>query len=238
MKKLLFVLLINLLSFQGYAQDPNIYQTWYLMYAEVDLGDPYLIVEDVNPPISPSLTISENLDFTGFGACNSFSGDFMYENDPNYGDILTAQNFSQTNNSCEFQQHTTFENNYFYYFNTEGLPLIVSYWEDVNNGVSYLDLEMGPGFLYHFQNTPLLSINNNDIVSAVIYPNPVSNTLFVSSENNTVQSVSIYSVLGTKVKNISASSVNSINVSNLSKGIYFIEIYSTEGKIVKKFIKK
>ncbi len=69
-----------------------------------------------------------------------------------------------------------------------------------------------------------------------IYPNPVSNTLNISSENSVLDSVTIYSLTGKKVFEESKG-INSIDVSNLSKGMYYMEIYSASGKTVKKFVK-
>ena len=240
MRKILLILIISFFSFQSFAQEPDpvYFQTWYLTYAEIDLGGEYLIVENVNPPISPYLTIYENLDFEGFGACNSFSGYFIYEDDPNFGDRFTPFDYSQTNETCEFQEHISFDNEYFYYFQYDYISFYVNHFEDTNTGIVYLDLIIAPGSLYHYQNTPVvLSLDDITLETIKLYPNPVSDKLFISSEKIVIEKIAVYSITGKKVLEV-VNETNSIDVSLLSKGMYFIEISSAEGKSVKKFIKK
>ena len=59
-----------------------------------------------------------------------------------------------------------------------------------------------------------------------IYPNPLKNTLFIKSENDLINTVSILSVEGRKVYEAKGSLLNNqqIDVSGLEKGIYFILI--------------
>jgi len=227
MKKLL-LLLLCFFSFQSYAQDPELFKTWYLTSIEVDLGDE-IFVSNINPSISPTLMINEQLEFEGLGACNGFGGEFVFGEANGY-DTITPTNYFETLAICDYQEHINFEGNYFSFFQFEN-PLMI-----VNIEPTHLALEGLAGFILHYSDEAL-SIIDNPLFEISIYPNPTSEKLFISFENNNIQSVSIFSILGTRVKNISASSVNSIDVSNLSKGIYFIEIHSTEGKIVKKFIK-
>jgi hypothetical protein len=87
-----------------------------------------------------------------------------------------------------------------------------------------------------FKNHPL-STTDFTLNEVKIYPNPVSNTLFISSNNIVIDSITIYSLTGKKVLEDSKR-VNSIDVSGLSKGMYFIEVHSDSEKTVKKFIKK
>ncbi|MGV6828298.1 MAG: FG-GAP-like repeat-containing protein [Flavobacteriales bacterium] len=70
-----------------------------------------------------------------------------------------------------------------------------------------------------------------------IYPNPTTDVLSISSENTVVKSLSVYSITGKKiVKQIVKT--NSIDVSDLSNGMYFLEVISEKGKSYHKFIKK
>lgn len=68
--------------------------------------------------------------------------------------------------------------------------------------------------------------------------NPVNDVLSISSKNNLdILSYSILDVNGRTI-NYNSSDLNSINVSNLSAGVYFISIQTNEGKGIGKFIKK
>ena len=69
--------------------------------------------------------------------------------------------------------------------------------------------------------------------SIIIYPNPVKNILTI--DGLVVQDVVIYSVLGKEVLKIS--NLNTIDVSSLSKGVYFIKVSDGIKASTKKFIK-
>jgi len=227
MKKTLLILFISFLSFQSYAQDPNLFRTWYLhFFQETDLGYPYEISE-ISPLISPYLVISEDLSFNGEGACNTYEGNFNHQG-TNY---LETSSFNATNTDCGVQIHNNFEDDFFGYFFEFEYQIT-----EESNGLTlglYTPL-FGQAI---FRDYPL-STSDNVLSEFKIYPNPTSEKLFfISSENNQIKSVSIFSVLGKKVKEIVASSITSIDVSNLSKGIYFIKISSSEGNVVKKFMK-
>ena len=71
-----------------------------------------------------------------------------------------------------------------------------------------------------------------------IYPNPVNDRLYIETENN-VKNVTIFDIFG-RQQQLSAISSQPyvINVSNLTSGIYFVKINTTNGEIVKRFVKK
>jgi heat shock protein HslJ len=78
MKQLLLSISI-ICSINCFAQAPNpdLFQTWYLQSVVVSDGsEPTYIVSDIEPTITPSLTIMEDLTFSGIGACNTFNGAF------------------------------------------------------------------------------------------------------------------------------------------------------------------
>ncbi|WP_333662956.1 DUF5074 domain-containing protein [Chishuiella changwenlii] len=66
-----------------------------------------------------------------------------------------------------------------------------------------------------------------------IYPNPVTNTLFI--ETDKVDKAEIYNLAGLKVaEKILQKGKNNIDVNNLSKGVYIIKTNNTTYKIIKK----
>ena len=67
-----------------------------------------------------------------------------------------------------------------------------------------------------------------------MYPNPVKNMLTI--DGLVVKDVVIYSVLGKAVLNIS--NQNTIDVSSLSKGVYFIKVSDGINASTNKFIKE
>ncbi|MGA1226179.1 MAG: T9SS type A sorting domain-containing protein, partial [Tamlana sp.] len=71
-----------------------------------------------------------------------------------------------------------------------------------------------------------------------MYPNPVKNGIvyFKTTQNLDIE---IYNVLGKLItkENITQSK-NSVNVTNLNKGIYLIKLIYKDGEVTKKLIKQ
>lgn len=84
----------------------------------------------------------------------------------------------------------------------------------------------------------LLSTQNEQLSSTKLYPNPVTenNVYFLTKQN---LEVIIYNVIGKQilVKNISKDN-NTIDISNLVKGIYVVKLNSNQGSATKKLIKQ
>ena len=88
---------------------------------------------------------------------------------------------------------------------------------------------------YFVSGTGTLSTDDVKIESKFsIYPNPFNNVLNVSNETE-VQSLKLYNVRGQLVKTNKNS--NSMNVSELSKGMYLLEVTTNSSTQVKKVIK-
>lgn len=61
--------------------------------------------------------------------------------------------------------------------------------------------------------------------SYLLYPNPVTNVLFINDKNNTeIDGYVIYNILGQNIQSNRNLSTSEINVSNLSEGTYFIKL--------------
>ena len=82
----------------------------------------------------------------------------------------------------------------------------------------------------------------NEAVSALqlkIYPNPVQDELTITLQNNAVISAyEIYDITGKRVMGSTQITSNRIQVSELSKGMYFMKIKAGNLEMVAKFIKK
>jgi len=80
-----------------------------------------------------------------------------------------------------------------------------------------------------------LSIVDNDFeLDVTIFPNPTDNYLFIEGNVNPV-SITIYNLLGAEV--IAKSNTDKIDVSELSKGVYIINISDGVSQTNRKFIK-
>src|SRR5690606_22949659 len=72
-----------------------------------------------------------------------------------------------------------------------------------------------------------------------LYPNPVKDKLFIESitENTHISSIKIYNLQGNVVLNIT-NIENAINVSNLTSGLYFCNLYTSKGVFTYKILKR
>lgn len=91
-------------------------------------------------------------------------------------------------------------------------------------------------FQFLLLNTPEFNVNNKVKIS----PNPATDNITISSAN-TINTIQIYNILGSIVKDVVVerqSSIN-INIADLSKGIYLVKTKNTNGGInTKKLIIK
>lgn len=70
-----------------------------------------------------------------------------------------------------------------------------------------------------------------------VYPNPVSDRLYISAPSP-IRQIRLLNSNGALVKNFSPMGNNSLDVSGLSKGIYIAEVVTTEGIVRKKFVRQ
>jgi glucose/arabinose dehydrogenase len=111
---------------------------------------------------------------------------------------------------------------------------ITTFGEDVN-GELYVS---SSGILYRVIDT---SLNTNDFEKngITVYPNPASDELFVKNENNIELSAIKITDLTGKTVAYQNSQLSSINISNLSKGMYFVKVETQTGNsVTSKIIKQ
>lgn len=83
-----------------------------------------------------------------------------------------------------------------------------------------------------------LGIGENKDQKITLHPNPVTNILNITtSPNSIIEKVEVYNLIGQSVKNIQ-SNIRTIDMSDLNSGTYFVKIYTNQGIIDKKIIKK
>jgi hypothetical protein len=88
-----------------------------------------------------------------------------------------------------------------------------------------------------YSNGPTSSINENEVENAFsIYPNPATATLQLTPlQNMNIQEVALLNMNGQKVKAIEG--LSTIDISDLTNGLYFLQIISDKGTSTQKFIK-
>ena len=96
--------------------------------------------------------------------------------------------------------------------------------------IQSLDAQNGSGF----------ESKNNKIEGLSIYPNPVSaqkNLVYIASKENLIKTVKVFNVLGKQVLAVQLVG-KSLNISNLSKGVYILNITENNVSETRKLIIK
>jgi hypothetical protein len=84
---------------------------------------------------------------------------------------------------------------------------------------------------------PTLSLNEFDLGSISLYPNPVKNNrVTISLANEMKFNVEVYNILGQNVLNANAEGSVQLNVSNLKSGIYLVKISASNKTQTKKLV--
>lgn len=153
-----------------------------------------------------------------------------------YSESLTAANNNQT---LEFRYHLpaeciTFNLNDSYgdgILGAGGASLIDA------NGVEIIPFtgNYGSGLSKPFNSDGVLGVDNFDQTTIAIYPNPTNNVLNIVNAENA--SIEVYDILGKRLLTKSdISQQETISVSGLETGTYFVKIYHGNDFTTKKFI--
>lgn len=83
----------------------------------------------------------------------------------------------------------------------------------------------------------LLGLNDFSLNSITVYPNPAKSILNIQTDGNTsIEGISIYNIEGREILNVKEQT-ESINIQNLSEGVYFMNIQTNKGISKHKLIK-
>ncbi|MDC1324819.1 T9SS type A sorting domain-containing protein, partial [Flavobacteriaceae bacterium] len=84
-----------------------------------------------------------------------------------------------------------------------------------------------------------LSVDELAALQLKIYPNPVQDELTIELQNKApLSAYVIYDISGKSVMTSTLNPTNRIQVSGLSKGLYFIKVKAANTEMIGKFIKK
>jgi len=228
--KYLILLISIFFSLNCLAQspDPNLFQTWYLSSIQASDLDTIYRIKDLTPSITPYVTILDNLEFSGEGACNTFNGKYNFQT-PN---ILTSDNnvFAETTNLCGIALYNSFENSYIGFMN--GM-----WWYEITQDGNDLILNIYNGVFGQavFKNTTLSS-KDFTLDKIKVYPIPSNSKVFIKSNSNTVTKIEIYNILGQVIKTVNKN-LETLDISGLSEGVYVIKLFTKHGTVNKRIIK-
>jgi hypothetical protein len=249
--KILFIL-IALLAFESNAQQLELFdRNWYATEMVIEGNTIPIPVLHANPPSDCSIGVKffydENLNIADVDigicqACVAFVKNLTnttFETDSYaclaWDDIGPC--FAGSSQAlCSAGILDEFEIKQGEFFATFD-ELITYTINDYGNNLYGLLLEKSNGDFIEYNTEEILSIQENEILTFSIVPNPASNTLKLTGLKTEVESIVIYTLNGNKISIVSET--NTYDVSNLANGLYFISITSVDGqKAVQKFIKK
>lgn len=230
-------LLILFLSFctNVFAQDEILYQFPWRLYQFTYDGQEYSAPNDPDFDHFLIFTDSDPDTMVTFVTENEVEAEVVFEGD-GYG-TFTTSNVSITDFECEL--YCEFENDYLSFFFNEGNPKTFTWYYDFidfpEGYILYVVDDDGNEAIYY----DTLSLNTQEMLlqKTAVYPNPVSNTLFVLNPMSTVVDLNVYNLQGQRVFN-QQHIKNSIDVSAFSPGVYFFEFSSGNQKKIQKVIKK
>jgi len=101
----------------------------------------------------------------------------------------------------------------------------------------YLDITNTNGEVATFW-TSTLSNEDFDKTNFLIYPNPVSNQLHIDSDQAKIEQIIIYNLNGKQVLKVDFHEDQTIDLSNLAKGMYLVKVQTETESLTKKLIKK
>ena len=220
--------MILLVTVKLQAQQPELIDTWYLQNLIID-GNDNIPPSDTEVPYVYAVFTP-----TAFGTfvCAGIVGTVAY-NDDNNSFNLTA---SMTANDCSiFQENTDFQNLYlgvFYFGRTSPFFYAI---EELGNESKQLTVtnELGDQAIY---TSSTLAVQEFSRTTIIVYPNPVKDILFISvNENFQDLNFIVYDLYG---KEVIKTSNDTIDMSGLTSGLYYLAVTNQNGNVVvKKFIK-
>lgn len=207
-----------------------------------ECGDSTFYVNILNGGATPQLQWKVNGSNVGSG--NKMQSFFGLQNNDVITCILTATNACQTG-------ATVTSNSSVYHTNTvstitatvckdsliiHGVPVSVSGTYD-----SMTVTASGCDSLVHYvltvDNNCVNGINDVNSLGFNIYPNPANDVLMISCSEQ-VETTQIYDMIGQQAKLVNGS-VSKLNISNLTAGVYTIQVKTMSGKnLTRKFIKE
>lgn len=256
-------LLLFILWFTSFAslqaQDAYLFdRDWYLHELHIDNTDIEVPILPANPPtdcifgiLFDQYDMGDDTEYIiDLGICNMFhlvltafdDSTFITLNDGQFTGIGPCYTGS-TEMGCTPIPGSgwllDFEQIYYSFYDVEDITFTYTIETTLIEGdeVTTLDVQKPNGDYALYRETPPLSVASNTLYNVAIYPNPTSDFLTVQLDNQQIKTMAIYTLKGDRI-NISQQS-NTVDVSKLSQGIYFLSLTTTDGKkVVKKFIKK
>lgn len=228
----------DVLTFGSEPLPSDIIGQWFLHYLDVESEQIY------NPnPFSPgTINFSTTPSTAGFflegtAACNSFISDYYF----NPQQTFNMEYLSPTLGICESMEEIDFENAYFNSVLINPQSDIAEFNQEITGTGNDATLVITNTFNGNraIYGRHVLSVDDNTYMSSslTLNKNPVNDLLLFSMNQDQYSSYEIYSISGKLISNGNLNA-NTIDVSQLESGLYFLKVSSdTNSSETLKFIK-
>ncbi len=140
---------------------------------------------------------------------------------------------------CDIEENNVFQSNYIMIYQEFSTPQTFgpfNYTLTTENDIISLTITNSLGDSATYSATTLGN-STQDQISFTIYPNPASNLIYFKGSKIKIQNFKIFNINGQQVLQSAFNPATGIDVSHLTKGVYFIKVDTKDGSLMKKFIK-
>ncbi|MEH6763991.1 MAG: T9SS type A sorting domain-containing protein [Aequorivita antarctica] len=237
MKTLLLILVFSI-SGTSFAQDPQLFEnTWYLnklTLSGIEHVPPY------SEPVVEESIFNENPTTLGTGYCDFYGMDIIFDGSANFFEVSSLVTFGD---GCLFIENINFNELYLNFFENNTGELNNPFEYEVSTTGNTMNLLItnanGDSALYGDEQLSNKDFQNSQIS---IYPNPAIDKLYLSATNTLGNlTLKIFNVAGKFLSNqtLELENQTAIDVSNLTSGMYFLNIEDENGNTtIKKFLKE
>lgn len=207
-------------------------------FAFRDDNNGIIVKENFNTATTPPTYLSKNVYRTtnGGGVWTEYTpGTGMYHGSVDYAG--TSMMVSAGSSTGDFGSSYSLDNGTTW-TNIDGLSHTFLKYASATIGYGGGFATGGVGGIFKFTNNlGISSFSENDLV---IYPNPVQDVVKISTNNASINAITLSDVNGRTIKTSNFNNFNEVelSVSELNSGIYFLNINTEKGFVVKKLIKE
>ncbi len=238
MKRFLLPILLGIYSMHAFGQDPEILNRTWLLHSVIIDGESTTAPHTFPTHYQEAMFMEQSDDDFEFyfETCSSCSGDLFYSQTEDEFEFTFVACFA--NNLCFTDWQQTFNHQIYEAFFYDHDGEILSYEIiPIDTDTDSLVLTAANGDQVIYQDQPFLGLEDTFISEVSLFPNPVSEELFLDSGNTQIELLKVFNLSGQMV--LQQKNANqSIDVSSLPYGMYFLEVSTSEGKAIKKFIKE
>ena len=238
MKRIVSLMIIALTTLSMAAQDPALFDTTWFIHKITFNGLETPIPQSSEPiPFEETRFIDDTFISMETRHCNLYVANIEYI----ISDEFLIQGVVELKDTCLEQANLDFTSLLANVITVDFSPSGEIFEYEITSSGSSKSLlitnRLGDSVLY---GNEMLSVSDNTALPVIIYPNPTNNLLMLDITGEAISEVTIISVAGIEVASFSEIKTNNtVDVSNLPAGVYFIQVVAKTGqRQIVRFVKK